>query len=201
MTIELIDKTTVKVTLTKFDMEVFGVTYENMDYKQVHTKRLFNNIQNKIKQELNMNFFDKKLLIEAFPFEKNGCILYISSGESKNTINNFINNNIASFKNNKSTFNTPLIFDFENIENLISLCKILYGAYSHIILKSSLYYMHEKYKLLIYTYFKLDNKISMISEEFGTFCGKGPCPESLIQEHGNLIAEDNAIEIIVNYLS
>lgn len=195
MNLELIDKTTVKVTLTKIDMAVFGVTYENMDYNQLHTKKLFNNIQTKIKQELNINFFDKKLLIEAFPFEKYGCILYISSAEnSKQNIKQQTNTN-------SSTFNTPLIFEFDDIETLFSLCKILNGAYSHIILKSSLYYMHEKYKLLIYTYFKLDNKITIICEEFGTYSGKGPCTESLIKEHGKLISETNAIEIIVDYLS
>ncbi len=192
MKIEPLDDKTVKIVLSKGDMDCFQLTYEEMDYKNPDTKRVILKLIDEIKKEVDMDLTQGKLFIEAFPYADGGCILYVNVLDSTRP---------SSPKKYRTSFDTPLIFSFDTLEALTALASSLNERYSHIILKSSLYFMEEKYYLMIYTYFKMDHQITHLLNEYGRYIGKGAIQSSLIQEHARELIHNDAAQIIERYLA
>ena len=196
MRIEQIDRQTIKVVLNQTDMDSFDITYEEMDYKDPNTKRVLLELIRRIKEETDMDFNSGKLFVEAFPYSDGGCVLYICtipvSAESTPQ-------NRPAQK--RAVFNTPLVFEFDGLEALGSACKHLFLQYNHIILKSALYLYGQAYRLLIYSYFKLDNKLIAMVSEYGRYIGKGGIQSAIVREHAKCLLEANAVETISEKLS
>lgn len=194
MKIELLDDKTVKVVLSNADMVHFNITYDDMDYKNPDTKRVILQLVDQIKREVSVDLSTGKLFIEAFPYADGGCILYvnlidINSGKSKPGSHRY-----------KTSFDTPIIFCFKDINALAGLSKRLISQFGHIILKNSLYLYHDKYYLLIYTYFKMDDQLLHLLTEYGQFYGKGSFVSSLVQEHAKELIASDALETLSDCL-
>lgn len=190
MKIELLDQQTIKIVLSCTDMSQFAITYDDMDYDDPDTRRVILQLLQKIKQETQLDLTDGKLFIEAFPYDQGGCILYI----------NIVAPHVQQVTTvSKSGFNTPLVFSFDSIEHVCNICKDLFQNYSHLIFKSSLYTFQGQYMIMLFSFFKLDRKISAIMSEYGNYYGKGELTASIIREHGNCIIQDTAVENIVEY--
>ena len=194
MRIEQIDKQTIKVILTPDDMEDLDITYEEMDYKDPNTKRVILELLHQIKDETAVDLSRGKLFIEAFPYANGGCVLYICTigleGQPQ-----------AQTAQKRAGFNTPLVFEFSDINLMAAACEHLLLQYNHIILKSALYLYERKYRLLGYSYFKLDNKIIALVSEYGDYIGKGTVRSSFVKEHAKCLLESNAIETVSEKLS
>ena len=149
-----------------------------------------------IKQEMTIDFTRGKLFIEAFPYLNGGCVLYICTIAMEND-----KTESSASAARRTGFNTPLVFEFDDIDLLTDTCTRLLQQYSHIILRSALYLYENKYRLLIYSYFKLDNKIISLVKEYGHYIGKGTVQSSIVREHAKLLIENNAIEIVSQYLN
>lgn len=190
MKIELLENKTVKVVLSNIDMMSYNLTYEEMDYKNPETKKVIMQLIEKIKKEISIDLSTGKLFIEAFPYIDGGCILYVNMIDS--------DYKKGQMKNFKSSFPTPIVYSFNDINALGNLSKRMISRYNHVILKNSLYYYENKYFLLIYTYFKMDSQLSALLKEYGQFYGKGAVVCSLVKEHAKEIIEENAIETLVD---
>ena len=195
MKIEQIDPQTIKVILTQTDMDSFDITYDDMDYKDPHTKQVILELLRQIKQEITIDFNSGKLFIEAFPYLNGGCVLYICTIALENE-----KAEPSASVSRRTGFNTPLVFEFDDINLLTDTCSRLLQQYNHIILRSALYWYENKYRLLIYSYFKLDNKIISLVKEYGNYIGKGTVQSSIVREHAKLLIENNAIETVSQYL-
>ncbi len=194
MKIELIDRQTVKILLSVHDMQDLAITYDQMDYKDPGTKRAIVALLHKVRQETQVDLSGGKLFIEAFPHCEGGCILYISVLESQ------VKAPAQKPKRYRGSFNTPLIFRFQDVEELITVCDKLFRQYSHLVLKSSIYLLDQAYILMIYSYFKLDGKIAALVGEYGEVLGKGTVKCSFIKEHAKPLIENTAIETMVEHL-
>ncbi len=191
MKIELLDDKTVKVVLSNTDMISLNLTYDEMDYKNPDTKRVILQLVDQIKKEVSLDLSTSKLFIEAFPYVDGGCILYV----------NLLDLNLKSkstAKQYKISFDTPIIFCFSDIDSLGNLSKRLLERYSHIILKNSLYLYNGKYYLLLYTYFKMDDQLSRLLNEYGQYYGKGAIMSAVIQEHAKELISSDALEKLVD---
>ncbi len=194
MKIEQIDGRTVKIILTQRDMDGFDITYDEMDYKDPNTKRVILELLHRIRQETDIELSEGKLFVEAFPCLNGGCVLYLCTvpQESKP----------QSRTAPKSTgFNTPLVFEFDDLDLLTAACRHLFLQYNHIILKSALYLYEGRYRLLVYSYFKLDNRIIALVSEYGRCIGKGSVSASVVKEHAKCLLDTDAIETISEALS
>lgn len=191
--IEPLDDKTVKVVLSKNDMEGYRLTYEEMDYNNPDTRRVILRLIEQIKKEVAIDLSQGKLFIEAFPYADGGCILYV----------NVLDVEKAGTPPGKhrTSFDTPLIFAFDNLDSLAALSGRLNRRYSHVILKNSLYYMEGSYYLMIYTYFKMDSQITHLLNEYGRFAGKGAVRSSFIQEHAKELLKADASQTIERTLS
>lgn len=187
--IELLDDKTVKVVLSNSDMMNFNLTYDEMDYKNPETKRVILTLVERIKKEVQIDISSGKLFIEAFPYADGGCILYVNLID----INNKSRPNAKRYK---ASFDTPIIYSFNDIDALGHMSKRMLQRYSHIILKNSLYHYKEKYFLFIYTYFKMDEQLSYILNEYGRYYGKGAISSAIIKEHAKEILANEALETL-----
>lgn len=187
MKIELLDDKTVKVLLSKHDMYNLNITYEEMDCKSPDTKKVLLSLLDEVKKQIKLDMTRGRLFIEAFPYADGGCILYVNMLEGSGA---------ETIKKRKTGFNTPIVCSLEGIIELQALCGIIAREFSHLILKSSLYLMKERYYLVLYSYCKMDNKISAIVSEYGKLFGKGAVCAAVVSEHGKLIVADNAAELI-----
>ncbi len=188
--IEMLDQQTVKVILSQLDMEELSITYEELDYSRPDTRKIILQLLRRVREKTELDFTKGKLFIEAFPSQEGGCVLYLNLIEQ-------------TLSKNRHEFSTPLIFSFSNIEELSKLCNKLLTRYHHLILKSALYHHTEesKYILMIYSYYKLDDKLIAIVKEHGTLIGKGNIKKCIIDEHAKLIMKEQAIETVAKYLS
>lgn len=185
MNIEYKNNNTIKILLTKYDLNKYNITYEELDYKNIATKKFLHSILKNIHQISNINSY--KIFIEAYPTKDDGCLLYINL-EDKNKVKS------------SNSFNTPLIFIFDNINMLTNTCNKLFNENLYMIIKSSLYFYNDKYYLSIYSYCRMEEKLCNILKEYGHFIGKGSIFSSFLQEHSREIISENAIEIINKYL-
>lgn len=191
MKIEPLDDKTVKVVLSKIDMDSFKLTYEEMDYKKPDTRRVILKLIDEIKKEVDIDLSQGKLFIEAFPYADGGCILYVNILEQAKS---------PSGAAKKNSFDTPLIFVFDNLASLCAIASKLNKRYSHVILKNSLFLLEDRYYLLLYTYFKMDDQLTQILSEYGQFAGKGSVRSSLIKEHAKELIHSDALRVIEQYL-
>lgn len=195
MKIEQIDRQTIKVILSPLDMDRFDLTYEEMDYKDPNTKRVILELLHRIKQETDLDLNDGRLFVEAFPYLNGGCVLYIC------TVSGELPPKSRTVQKRTSGFNTPLVFGFKSLELLSAACEHLVLQYNHIILKSALYLYETEYRLLIYSYFKLDDRLIALVSEYGRYIGKGAVPSSVVKEHAKCLLDSGAIETISEKLA
>lgn len=187
--IDLVDYKTVRVFLSENDMRELSLEYETMDYNNDQTKRAVKTILHTVNTVLSLDLNSSKLFIEAFPGEdgENSCILYISMLEK--------------YKGSaRRELSTPIVFSLNSIDALSALSKRIFKQYSHLVLKSSLYLMDKKYMLMIYTYSRLDKKLTALASEYAVIYGRGKIADSFIREHANELIGSNALEKVVENL-
>lgn len=193
MKIEKIDEKTIRILLSAKDMEEYHITYEQMDYNDAATKRAILNIVQQIRQKSNIGIETGKLFVEAFPNEDGGCILYV------NVIDPVTEEKFPCRE--RSSFDTPLVFEFDSIDFLTAACSRLWVHDSHLIIKTSLYLYEKKYRLLLYTYCRMEQKIIRLLQEYGHYLGKGAVLSAFVKEHAKPILTDRAVETVIEYLA
>lgn len=194
MKIEIITNKKIKIILDINDMANLSLSYKDMDYKDEKTKNAILDILIYINIKKSINLINKHLFIEVFPDLQGGCVMYINIANKQCKIKKEI---LPHSENLTTILETPIIFKFENLDNLSQVCKKLSEQYSHIILKSSLYSEKNNYFLLIYTYNKVDSKIIFLSSEYGLFFGKGDIKAALVKEHFEQIIKKDAIQNLI----
>jgi negative regulator of genetic competence, sporulation and motility len=85
MQIDVLSSNTLKLTLSKFDMNDLDIKYESLSPKNPETKRLLAHVLNSIQREskTGFTFSGERLFVEAFPRADGGCMLYISCLEEE----------------------------------------------------------------------------------------------------------------------
>lgn len=190
--IEKLDNQTVRVVLSSNDLADFALTYESMNYSDEVTKKAILMIVRQIKQQTGLPVESVQLFIEAFPHEQDGCILYVNLIESMEEH--------RAMKRCGKGFETPIGVEFDTVEILAEACQQLLQEFGHLVTNSSLYLYQHRYRLLLYTYCKMEKKIIGLLSEYGRYLGKGALLSAFNQEHGKAIVSDHAIETIIKYL-
>lgn len=191
MQIESIDSCTIKIVLSGQDMSRLEITYEQMDYQDPSTRRALLDLLRQAQLETGMDLSGSKLFVEAFPYQEDGCILYINLLGQQDS---------PAALHRSCSFDTPLIFLLETIDQVGQLCCRLQSGLSHLVVKSSLFYEEKGYWLLLYTYCRMEEALTAAAAEFGQYMGKGSVSAAVIREHSQEILADDAIEIMARIL-
>ena len=88
----------------------------------------------------------------------------------------------------------PVIFAFEDIDDVLCATSALFEIHSHRIFKSSLYQMDASYRLLVRTLDTADGPVIAHLEQYGRKIGQGELAAAFLDEHGAMIIEDDAID-------
>ncbi|MEG1179593.1 MAG: adaptor protein MecA [Oscillospiraceae bacterium] len=79
MKIEATSKNTLVISLSCQDMQELGITYEDMDYNSIDTRRVIYTLLQKANLALNKDIHPSgKMVIEAVPDTSGGCVLYFT---------------------------------------------------------------------------------------------------------------------------
>lgn len=186
MKIEQKESGRVKITLNTEDMKRYDITFAELDYSRIDTKRIVWELLSKARNETGFEFCGGNLLVEAFPEPDGGCVLYFSSvaGNSRN----------GRLRLCRGLFG-PYIFKFEDCGDMMNACFELKKSTGKHILKSELYENEGKYYLAVYAASKLDPFVQGIVSEYGYSCGEGRMITA-VAEHGKILASPNAIDTV-----
>lgn len=190
MKIEQLSNTTVKINLSKSDMDEYDVSFDTLDSDNHQTKSMLIDLIEYIKEEFNIDFCYEKLFIEAFSNDDDqSCILYVS------ILGNKIkpNSNISSFKIIVAEFD-----DFESLKMLSKQLLNLLGNSSH---TSSLYYKDDKLRLICKSNLNSNEKLNNLVQEYGEIIGEDELDVSITREHYICIEFEKALEKLQELLS
>ncbi len=171
------------VDLNKQDMIELDITYEEMDYSTIETRRVIWTVLDAAGKVLGKTLDpSRRMIIEAIPRNEGGCTLFFTILEdSKSSLHR------------KSTLKKQvesIICEFPDLESLFSAVSKLEADENTV--ESSLYENEGNYRLIISSPFDS----ARLRRYFSEFCTVSSCEKLLCEhtkEHWRLIAPDNAI--------
>ncbi len=190
MKVEVQDDNCFVVELTEADMNELDITYENLDYANIETRRVLWTVLDEASQKLGRNInLSEKMLIEAMPSITGGCIIFFTALPKTDTRSK----NIKMLKRDEGI----VICEFENIENVFLCGKSLINfGYEG---KSELYSLDGKYRLTVYPEPLDDTVIRGMINEFGEIIKENRSYSlARMSEYWSLIAQKDALHKLCN---
>jgi len=185
MRVEVLADDAIVVELTADDMKNLNITYEEMDYSKVETKRVIWTVLSRagktIGREINTS---GRLLVEAMQRETGGCLLFFSVEHGSANRN-------RKYLLKKSDY---IACDFENADVLFCCAQRL--SFSELIVESKLYRLGSRYRLLVRSRTTGTGLLKPCLSEFGKIVGEGAGFAAHTAEHWHCIAEENAVGLL-----
>ncbi|MBQ2846652.1 MAG: adaptor protein MecA [Clostridia bacterium] len=174
------------VDLSKNDMLELDITYEDMDYSTIETRRVIWTVLDEAGKILGRELDpSRRMIIEATPKNEGGCILSFTILDGKKKP--FPQKHLLK----KQSEN--IICDFENLDNLFRAAQEIkrFGSDA----QSSLFESDGTYRLILNCTSEI---LKGILSEFCKVksCGKLACDHT--KEHWRLLASETAIENLLN---
>ncbi|NLZ46922.1 MAG: hypothetical protein GX896_09565 [Clostridiales bacterium] len=193
MVIDVINPTTVKITLENEDMLRYGLKFEMLDKSNIETKILLTSIISIVKTKQSIDLDSNRVYIEAFELDDGGCVLYISSFPDKSE--KFIAKVRISEKPSDNNYHT---LELNSSENLQKFALNLPQEYKCFIKESKLLFNddNQSYRLVLNTNKKLDKIFQKWASKYCFSMEGGEIPAFLTLEHWECLIENNAIENI-----
>ncbi len=175
------------VDLTEKDMLDLDITYEEMDYSTIETRRVIWTLLDEAGKILGREFDpSRRMIIEAMPKSEGGCVLSFTILDSK-----------RKYLPKKQLLKKQceiFVCEFENSEALLGAAQGF--SLPDCEIQSSLYELGGKYRLII----GAAEDLSQIRNYFSEF-GKTECCSALVcdftKEHWNELIAQNALEKLV----
>lgn len=192
MTIELVNRSRLLITLPLADMELLGISFDQLSWSDFHSQKVIKELILLAENQTGFATNGHKMLIEALP-EDGGCLLWITLLPEKG------GNGRKKFRiKGKSG---PYVYQFASAEQLLSALSRLKTFGNRFICPSSLVSCETGYRLLLYPHGTLSPSVDAVLSEYGRLKGRGNLAAAAAAEHGRLLAEQNAIETVSRYLN
>ena len=178
MKIELLADDAIIVELSADDMKNLNITYEEMDYSKIETKRVIWTILSRAGRTLGREINTSgRLLVEAMRRESGGCVLFFSVEHEKSTART------KRYLVKKSDY---IACDFDNVTALMKCAeRIRFSGFS---VESRLYKNKNKYRLLLRTQTAGAGMLKPCLSEFGKLSGEGALLNAHTVEHWQCIS-------------
>ncbi len=176
------------VDLSEQDLLGLNITYEEMDYSTIETRRVIWTVLDEAGKALGKEFDpSRRMIIEASPKRGGGCTLSFTILDSRKTC--------GVQKQFLKKQERNLLCEFENADILLKAAEILESL--HLITSSSLYEQDGKYRLLLSGSEEI-SKIKQSCSEFGTAQSCSELAVCFTKEHWRELADGNAVSRILN---
>jgi len=189
MTIELLEPSKVKIVLSKQDLLDLAIDLEHIDGNDRDANAVLLELLSMAAQKTGFSASGSRMLVEVFRGKGNACTIVFTCVPDRPA---------KALNRQKNRILTPVVYEFPDMETLITTCTRLYSGFCHKIYRSALYRGDSKYHLILYP---LDPKTTeAFLSEFGKKVGQGNFCVSYTVEHTTPVIEEDAIETLANYL-
>ena len=185
MNITVQAENTICIELTKQDMTELDITYEELDYSNIETRRVLWTLLDEAKHTLGREIrLTQKMLIEAVPDENGGCRIYFSVADEP--CGKTGKKQLVKVSGIKTVCQTA------DIDNIGALSKILQK--NEYVSKSELYTDGEKYRLIVCQKPSFSGDLTDVIREFCEICDTSVVYYT--SEHWKLLASPDAVGIM-----
>ncbi len=172
------------VDLTKQDMLELDITYDELDYSNIETRRVLWTLLDEAGHRLGRSIsLASQMLIEAVPSDDGGCILYFTVADDEYDSCVSYGGNVWKPKN---------VCQSDSIDNIGALSRALYN--SDCVSHSELYTDGSRYRLIIAAKPACCEKIRTIAGEYCDVFSHEAV--AVTDEHWKLLASPDAIGIL-----
>lgn len=190
MKFRLIRYDKLKVQLSCLDMKNLSLSYADMDYSDEITREAMLLLLDKAKAATGFDASDSRLFIEVYP-DGEGCVIYFTAINTDRPLTGLHREGYSV---------EPAVFEFDDIDILITAAAKLFKKLCHRIYKSSLYRYKDKYRLIVLPLDYLDRLSVGFLCEYGDKIGEGEVLAAFTEEHGEPLLVENAIDAIAEYM-
>lgn len=191
MTMNKIDETRLIIALADEDMQAFDLQFDQFLWSDSKSRHVIKELLLKAKEETGFSVNNRRLMIEALPRDS-GCLIMftiLSDADQKHR-------KIYKIKIKDQT----LIYKFPDSESL--LCAIeRVAARKNKIKDSCVLEYNDAYYMVLRAGDGLSLSESAILSEYAKLTGRSKFAFAKIEEHGNIICQNKAIETISRYLN
>lgn len=183
MKIEATSKNTLVISLSRQDMQELGITYEEMDYNNLETRRVIYTLLQQASLVLNRDFHPSgKMLIEAISDTMGGCVLYFTVYQSDADKEELVHTS--------APFN--FVCEFRGENELIDASRAIISCLLKVP-ESTLYSNGKNYRL-VFSGQSNHRKLKLVLSEYCENCSESKSKIAHTSEHWKCICESNAIE-------
>ena len=186
MKIEAPEENKIVVRLTADDMTKLHITYEEMDYANIETRRVIWTLLDEARMELGRDIDPSgRMLIEALPAREGGCVLQFTVLEQEHKPQRHL-----TMKKSR----TPIVYEFTSAQRLLDAAENV-RRLNALPAESELYRQEHCYRLIVSSEESSD-LLEIALSEFGAPCARGELPAAFTREHWQSICKSNALEQI-----
>lgn len=165
-----------RIWLTDQDMAQLGVTFEQMDENDPHTRSALTRLLLSVGTGMPVN---GDMVIEALPLD-GGCLLLITPMGKRHSAR-------------PKTANGPYIYTVADAERLLALAQCCKSSQNKMPV-SSLYQLDNTYRLILYPDISTKDTDRRFFEEYADEMTEGEAAAAFIGEHGKVLAVSDALE-------
>ncbi len=171
-----------EIILSSTELESYGITYEEIDYGNIETRRLLWTLQQEVQKiyghRINLS---GKMLIEVIRDSENAVRICFSVLSQKKSDDNSVKQLIKSCT-------SPLIAEFRCLEEMLEAISALDSN-----IRSDLFEKNGKYRIIFYTDGKTSCSLALYLCEFAEIFENSPKEAARCSEMWSIITADNAV--------
>jgi adapter protein MecA 1/2 len=212
--IEKINDSQIKIILNQADLKHRDIKISELAYGSKKAQELFRDMMEKAFEEYGFDADNVPLMIEAVPLSVDSIMIIVTKVENPDEIDKKLSafrpkSNARTFKKKSSVEEEQMepcsitIYSFNKLDDVIDVSIRLYPLYCGV---NSLYkdIENKKYFLVLhknYFYNANPNQVESILSEYGNKHVSSPLSEGFLAEHGELMIQDKAIEVLKKHLA
>lgn len=204
MRIEKINENVLKVTITLNDLEERNIDLGSLNYNSPAAQELFWDMMEKAEEEYGFASGESQLIFEASPENEDGFVVTITKVDADGefeSIQKYIkskykNSELKQKKKKSKVCSTLKIYCFNNLDDVCRLTKRVTAVYQG---ESTLFRYRESYYLLLSGISTSSQSLEIIMSEYSVLVGNPGFFEGYLNEYGEKIISDNAIETLNTY--
>ena len=204
MRIEKINDNVLKVTITINDLEERNIDLGSLNYNSPATQELFWDMMERAEEEYGFASDDSQLVFEASPESEDGFVVTITKVDADGefeSIQKYIkskykNSDLKQKKKKSKVCSTLKIYCFDSIDDLCQLSKRIATIYKG---ESTLFKCKNCYYLLLTGNSLSTQSLDVLISEYSTHIVNANFFEGYLNEYGDKIIQDSAIETLNSY--
>ena len=204
MRIEKINDNVLRVTITMNDLEERNIDLGSLNYNSPAAQELFWDMMEKAEEEYGFASGESQLIFEASPESEDGFVVTITKVDADGefeSIQKYIkskykNSELKQKKKKSKVCSTLKIYCFSSLEDVCNLSRRISSVYHG---ESTLFRCRDSYYLLLSGSSVNSKSLEITMCEYSVSVGNPGFFEGYLNEYGEKIIQDNAIETLNTY--